>query len=92
MWVPPPLIKRLWGGGFHHSVTGRILGNNTWRQMEGTWDYPPLVGVIRVTGIEEIKMYISRQKNTMAQYIATHSILDICLDTERRPVLWTLMR
>ena len=71
---------------------GRILGNITWRQIEGTWDYPPLGGAMRVAGIKEIKIYISMQHNTVAQYIATHSILDICLDTERRPVLWTLMR
>ena len=47
---------------------------------------------MRVAGIEEINIYISGQQNMMAQYIATHSILDICLDNERRPGLRTLIR
>ena len=47
---------------------------------------------MRVAGIEEIKMYISRQNNTVAQYIATHSIIYIYLDTEMRPGLWTLVK
>ena len=71
---------------------GRILGNITWRQIEGTWDYPPLGGAMRVAGIEEIKIYISRQHKNVAQYIANHSIIDILLDTERRTVLRTMMR
>ena len=47
---------------------------------------------MRVAGIEEIKIYISRQHKNVAQYIANHSIIDILLDTERRTVLRTMMR
>ena len=30
-------------------------------------------------------MYISQRKNTVAQYITRSNILDLCMDTERRP-------
>ena len=56
------------------------------RQAEGIWEYPPFGDVMKVAGIEEIYSYISRRQNTVAQYIATHPILDLFLDKVRRPV------
>ena len=38
---------------------------------------------MRDAGLKEIDSYISRWKNMVAQYIATHTIIDLCLDTER---------
>ena len=35
-------------------------------------------------------MYISRQNNMVAQYIATCPIMYICLDTGRSSVFWSL--
>ena len=40
---------------------------------------------MRAAGLEEINTYISRQKNTVAHYIATCPILELFLNTERRP-------
>ena len=53
---------------------------------------PPLGDAMRAAGIEGIEMYISRRKNMVAQYIATHSILRIFLDKGRRPGLWVPKR
>ena len=44
---------------------------------------------MRAAGLEEIETYISRQKNTVRHYIATHPIIDLCLYTEIMLVLQT---
>ena len=35
-------------------------------------------------GFQEVETYISRRQNTVAQYIATMSIMDLCLAANRR--------
>ena len=40
---------------------------------------------MRAAGIEEIETYISRWQNTVVKYIVTRPILDLYLDTKRRP-------
>ena len=39
---------------------------------------------MREVGLEDIETYIYRRKNTVAQYIGTHPIMDLCMDTEKR--------
>ena len=36
-------------------------------------------------GLQEVETYVSRRHNTMAQYIATRPIMDLCLAAKRRP-------
>ena len=36
-------------------------------------------------GLGEVDMYVLRRQNTVAQYIATCPILELCLAIERRP-------
>ena len=36
-------------------------------------------------GFEEIRTYVTRTQNTVAQYIATRRILDLCEQSARRP-------
>ena len=38
-----------------------------------------------VVGLEEVEKYFLFPQNTIAQYIATRPILDLCLVAERRP-------
>ena len=47
---------------------------------------------MRAAGLEEIERYIPRRKNTVMHYIGNHPIIDLCLYTERRPVLQTPAR
>ena len=47
---------------------------------------------MRASGIEDIRTYIYRWHKTAAQYIATPPILDLCLDTDKRPGSRTLTR
>ena len=41
---------------------------------------------MREARLEELEMYISRRHNTVCQYIATRTSLDLCLEVNRRPV------
>ena len=36
-------------------------------------------------GMKEVETYVSFRQNTMAQYIATRPIMDLCLVANRRP-------
>ena len=36
-------------------------------------------------GFQEVETYVSLRQNTMAQYIATRPIMDLCLAEKRRP-------
>ena len=35
--------------------------------------------------LEEIRVYINHHNNTVAKYIATHPIMDLCLEAEKKP-------
>ena len=82
-WQPHTLSG--FGGGFHHRVAWRILGKIPQQRAEGTWEYPRLGYATRAAGLDETETYISRRQNTVAQYINTCPILDLCLYVERRP-------
>ena len=43
-------------------------------------------------GIQEYRVYITRRQNTVAQYIATQPILDLCERSFRRPGAWVSWR
>ena len=36
-------------------------------------------------GFKEVETYVSRRQNTVTQFIANRSIMDLCLLEERRP-------
>ena len=36
-------------------------------------------------GMQEVETYVSRRQNTVAQFIATRPIMDLCLAAERIP-------
>ena len=36
-------------------------------------------------GLQELETYVSRHQNTVAQYIATTTIIDLCLAAKCRP-------
>ena len=61
-------------------------------KLNGTWVYPPIGVALAMVGLEWIRVYIARHQNTVAQYIATHPIMDLCLEAERRPGIWLLRR
>ena len=84
MWVLTPQLEKALEG-FHHRAERRMAVMGPKRQPDGTWLYPPIGAALTMVGLEEIGVYISRRQNTVAQYIANHLIMDLCLAAEQNP-------
>ena len=63
---------------FQHGAARRMTGRQPRRRGDGRWTYPPLKEAMREAGFEGIRKAITRRQNTVAQYIATRPILDLC--------------
>ena len=50
----------------------------TTAERGGGWTYPPLKEAMQGAGFEGIRKVITRRQNTVAQYIATRPILNLC--------------
>ena len=72
-------------GGFHHRVVRRLTGRQPQKGRYGGWVYPLLEDVMAEVGLQEVETYVSRRQNTVAKYIATRPIIDLCLMAKRRP-------
>ena len=70
---------------FQYRVARRLAGKQTCRQTDGSWDYPPLVEALVEAELEGIRKSVTRMQNTVAQYIATRPILDLCERSTRQP-------
>ena len=80
-WVMTPYIGRVLGG-FHHRLAHRLTGRQPWRGRDGVWIYPPLEDAMAEAGLQEVDTYVSRCQNTVAQFIATRPIRNLCLAAE----------
>ena len=69
---------------FQSRVARGVTGNHLWRKKDGRWDYPPVTEALEEAGLEGIRKSITRRQNTVAQYIATRPILDLCKRATRR--------
>ena len=61
--------------------------------MDGKWYYPSLEGEMREAGLTDIGKSIANRQNTVAQYIATRPLLDLCEEVRARegtrvPLRW----
>ena len=72
-------------GGFHHRVASRLTGRQPWQGRDRVWVYLPLDDVMAEVELQEVETYVSRRQNTVAQFIASRPIMDLCLAAERRP-------
>ena len=61
-----------------------MAGMRPERQLNGTWVYPCIGAALAMVGLEEIWVYIACCQNMVAQYISTRTIMDLCLEAERR--------
>ena len=80
-WVMTPYIGRVLGV-FHHRLAHRLTGRQPWRGRDGVWIYPPLEDAMAEAGLQEVDTYVSRCQNTVAQFIATRPIRNLCLAAE----------
>ena len=63
---------------FQGRVERKLTGRQSRRGRNGRWYYPSLVGAMKEAGIVRIRTSILRRQNTVAQFIATRPILDLC--------------
>ena len=80
MWVMTPRIGRVWGRFRHSRLTGRQL----WIGRYGGWVYHPPEDTKVEARLMEVETYVSRHQNTVAQFIVTRPILELCQAAERR--------
>ena len=70
---------------FQGRVARNLTGRHPRRGRDGEWYYPSLAGEMKEAGIVRIWTSILRRQNTVAQFIATRPILDLCEKANRRP-------
>ena len=85
-WVLTPRLEKALTG-FHHQSKWRMTGMGPRRWPDGMWVYPPIGAALAIVGLGEIGIYIARRHNMVAQYIATHPIIELCLEAEWKPGL-----
>ena len=66
-------------GSFHHRVAHRLTGRKTQKGRDGVWFYPPLEDAMAEAGLQEVETYVYLRQNTVAQYIVTRPIMELCL-------------
>ena len=85
-WVMTPHLEKSLEI-FHHRVVRQMVVMGPKRQQYVTWMYPQIVEAMATVGIDEIIVYITRRQKTVAKYIATCTIMNLCLEAERMPGL-----
>ena len=91
-WVVTPNMERALSG-FLHGAARRLTGRQGRRAKNGGWYYPSLEGAMREAGLTDIRKSIANSQNTVAQYIATRPLLDLCEGARARegakvPMRW----
>ena len=69
---------------FIHGAARRITGRQPRKGRDGKWYYPSLEGDMKEAGLTDVSTSINRRQNTVAQYIATRPLLDLCKGATKR--------
>ena len=72
-------------GGLHHRVAHILMGQKPQNGRDGRWFYPPTEDAMAEAGLQEVETYVSCRQNTVAQYIATRPITDLCMVAKQSP-------
>ena len=75
-----------------HGAARRLTGRQPQRGRDGKWHYPSLEGVMKEAGLTDIRTSIQRRQNTVAQYIATRPLLDLCEGSRQREGARVMLR
>ena len=82
-WVVSPMME--WAlSAFLHGAARRLTGRHPRRGRDGKWHYLSLEGAMKEAGLTDIHKSIQRRQNTVAQYIATRTLLDLCEGSRQR--------
>ena len=90
-WVLTPRMKRVLGR-FHHRVDRWLTGRQPRKGRDGVWVDPPTEDAMAEVGLQELDTYVYFHHNTLAQYIATRDIMNLCLAAKKRPGTRVAMR
>ena len=82
-WVVSPIME-LELSAFIHGAARRLTGRQPRRGRDGKWFYPSLEGAMKEAGLADVRTSINRRHNTVAQYIATRPLLDLCKGATQR--------
>ena len=64
-----------------------MVGVGPKRLRDGTWVYPPIGAALATVVLDYIRVYITRNQNMVAKYIANRLITELCLAGEQNPGL-----
>ena len=81
--MTPPTGRVL--GGFHHRVARRMTRRQPQKVQDGGWVHPYIEETMGEAGLKEMKTCVYRRYNTVAQFIATKPIMELCLTVLQRP-------
>ena len=76
-WMLTPRVERALEI-FMHGDARSITGKQPRRRGGGKWTYPHLKEAVREVGFEGIRKAVTRRQNTVAQYITTRPVMDLC--------------
>ena len=79
-WVVTLRMERALNS-FIHGEARRIKGRQPRRGWDGKWLYPSLEGAMKEAGFTDIRTSINIRQNTVAQYIETRPLLNLCEGT-----------
>ena len=83
-WVVTPRTGKALGG-FQTQVAIRLTGQLPRRTTNGKWRYISAGAAREEAGFLTMEEYVRQRQNTVTQYIATRSLLDLCEGSERTP-------
>ena len=76
-WAVTPSMGRALGG-FQYQVARRMMGRIPWRKPDEKRKYTSEATEREDTGLQKMEEYIWQRQNTVTQYIATQSLIDLC--------------
>ena len=82
-WVVSPMVERALSA-FIHGAARRLTGRQPRKGRDGKWHYPSLEGAMKEAGLTDVRTSINRRQNTVAHYIATRPLLDLCKGSKQR--------
>ena len=88
--VTQKMVRAL--SAFLHEAARRLTGRQAQRDKDGDWHYPSLERAMKEAGLTDIRTSILRRQNTVAQYIATRPLLDLCEGARAREGEKVLLR
>ena len=74
-----------WSGRFHHRVVRKLMGRHPHRVRNAVWFYTPLEYAMAEVGLKEVETYVSLPQKKIVQFIATRTIMDLCLEVDQKP-------